>query len=143
MPHTRGEGDGKNCVFRNAYMLFVIADFRFPVAVVHTLSPLVLSGPQNVPCGGQFPRSSTSINIHAFVSQFSYSQLQFSILASVRRCVAGEGSFEDTLTYLLGCPAVYSSYARACSPSIMQAHFWARHIRKVPNLVACTPLKMT
>ena len=32
-----------------AYMLFVIADFRFPVAVVHTLSPLVLSGPQNVP----------------------------------------------------------------------------------------------
>ena len=49
MPPTRGKGRGKNCVSHNAYMLFVIADFRFPVAVVHTLSPLVLSGPQNVP----------------------------------------------------------------------------------------------
>ena len=130
------------CPYYAYTLISLLLIFVFPVSVVHALSPLVLPGPPNDPWG-KFPRSSTSINTHAFVSQLSYSQLQFSILASVRRCVAGEGSFEDTLTLLLRCPAVYSSYACACSPSIMQAQFWARHIRKVPNLVACTPLKTT
>ncbi len=142
MPHTRGEGDGKNCVsILRVHAYFVVADFCFPSRSCPYPVSVSLTRPAECTDGVDSPEvphpSIPTPSFRSFrIPSCSFPSLpQFAVASPVKVAskIHSRYSFvAPQYTYHMHVHAVH----------IMQAHFWARHIRKVPTLVACTPLKM-